>query len=712
MNVSDSPAPLSCLSFSFHRSRRKALPGLCIGLLLCLLSLAPVRALAQGLSDMPTVERIKAEIKGSDPTDTLARQSAIFNYLVSYVDRVKYNRTVTGPFTPEEQKLYDGYRLAAYQLSQDFTKTHTPAEVEAFGHLEGKYEFDSAFYKDWSSRLIGKQSQATYKQAESELGARQKAHVDAEKKMYEDAKRASTAGPGGLSNDPTAVATRRCLELGGGSLACMGKGMGAGFMDLLGFKPEDLTGPGIAGVVLAGLYKNPATTATLGFGPGNVTINGCGKLVSEGHGYTIEKRPGAAFRVNVANEPAPIHLSERQGGGLVGPGPVDVKGSIIVGYHTVTSTLYVNGAPAAGQGYYCNGPCQTTSQVPDYAPKIERCVIGGLAAPPPVRATAPAPPSQAESSGLMGMLTSVINTGEASWPAVPGLRMTGSYEGRMLAEFTPASVIVDCGEAHVRLPYEVQETAEGFAVHVDNASGGAFTLAVAPDGSLHGAGSTTINGRLVSGMKGDDVEFRPHSETCEVGVLQPKQGSGTVMKIAGGGTTAPASSASVGLTASAVAPVTPAAASATAPAASAPGTRVAMRVLITAALTGAPNPMAGQIVYVMRERMDEVLRKMGAPLKEGVTPGQAWLAFATECSKGGVDCAPIFQELKSHFVTTTKLDAAGKATISTQAATTGTYYLFAQVRSANGVLVWDVPANFQPGDNTITLTSANAELIH
>src|SRR5262249_5922542 len=50
-------------------------------------------------NDLPSVERVKAEIKGSDATDSLARQVAVFNYLVSYIDRIKYNRTVRGEFT-------------------------------------------------------------------------------------------------------------------------------------------------------------------------------------------------------------------------------------------------------------------------------------------------------------------------------------------------------------------------------------------------------------------------------------------------------------------------------------------------------------------------------------------------------------------------------------------------------------------------------------
>src|SRR5204862_7220439 len=113
--------------------------------------------------DLPSVERVKADIKGSDPTDALASQVAVFTYLVSYIDRIKYNRTVDGPFTPGEQKMMGAYRLAAYQMSQDYAKTHTPAEAAAFERLHGQYEMNGVFYKDWSTGLIGPQSAAAYK---------------------------------------------------------------------------------------------------------------------------------------------------------------------------------------------------------------------------------------------------------------------------------------------------------------------------------------------------------------------------------------------------------------------------------------------------------------------------------------------------------------------------------------------------------------------
>ena len=40
-------------------------------------------------NDLPSVDRVKAEIKGSDATDTLARQVAVFTYLSEYIKRIK-----------------------------------------------------------------------------------------------------------------------------------------------------------------------------------------------------------------------------------------------------------------------------------------------------------------------------------------------------------------------------------------------------------------------------------------------------------------------------------------------------------------------------------------------------------------------------------------------------------------------------------------------
>ncbi|HEX5285197.1 MAG TPA: hypothetical protein VFW30_13830 [Bryocella sp.] len=47
---------------------------------------------------LPSAQRIESEIKGTDPTDTLARQIAVFEYLQFYVGNIKYARTVRGQF--------------------------------------------------------------------------------------------------------------------------------------------------------------------------------------------------------------------------------------------------------------------------------------------------------------------------------------------------------------------------------------------------------------------------------------------------------------------------------------------------------------------------------------------------------------------------------------------------------------------------------------
>src|SRR5580765_4939939 len=88
--------------------------------LLCLLGSGGL-LLAQAASpdytnDLPSVERVKVEIKGKDPTDTLARQVAVFTYLQTYITRIKTNRTVRGDYTPGEKRMLGLYAAAAYQL--------------------------------------------------------------------------------------------------------------------------------------------------------------------------------------------------------------------------------------------------------------------------------------------------------------------------------------------------------------------------------------------------------------------------------------------------------------------------------------------------------------------------------------------------------------------------------------------------------------------
>src|SRR5579871_459691 len=60
--------------------------------------------------DMPSVAKVESVIQGTDPIDTAARQVTVFDYLVTYIDRVHTNRDVRAPFTTGEGTLIGLYR--------------------------------------------------------------------------------------------------------------------------------------------------------------------------------------------------------------------------------------------------------------------------------------------------------------------------------------------------------------------------------------------------------------------------------------------------------------------------------------------------------------------------------------------------------------------------------------------------------------------------
>jgi hypothetical protein len=307
-------------------------------------------------------------------------------------------------------------------------------------------------------------------------------------------------------------------------------------------------------------------------------------------------------------------------------------------------------------------------------------------------------------------------------PSEPGLRAIGKYSSSsgLLLDFGGDAVTLDCGQAHVKARYTVENRPSQFLINIQN-SGGPFTLAVASDNTLRGSGSTTVNGRLVSGMNGDNVTFTPHSETCNVGSFAPKSAASSSSIAANTPVPPPPTQPVEPVSGAASAAYTPAPGpSSTAPGPSPtantantnapPGARAAMRVAIIADFPSGANPMVGQSVFVMRERIDDVLRKLGIAVPPNSTAGKAMQAFATACRTQ--DCSPVVKGLDSYYITHAKLDSAGKATLSATAAT-GPYFFFALYRTPNGSsLVWDIPTNLHAGDNTITLTPTNAEVIH
>jgi hypothetical protein len=135
-----------------------------------------------------------------------------------------------------------------------------------------------------------------------------------------------------------------------------------------------------------------------------------------------------------------------------------------------------------------------------------------------------------------------------------------------------------------------------------------------------------------------------------------------------------------------------------------------MKLAITTAFPAGANPLIGHVIFLMKERFDEVMRKAGAPIEGGTTPGKALQAFVAACAPPK-DCKSIASATNQFYVGKATVDSTGKATLIAQVPP-GAYFVFGSGRSNNGMLVWDLPTALKVGDNAATLSTANAELVH
>ena len=257
-----------------------------------------------------------------------------------------------------------------------------------------------------------------------------------------------------------------------------------------------------SGVIMNGPYTSGAGM-TVSFGAENVSINGCGKLIPNDHAYTVTKKPNQLL-INVKSAPNSFVFSMGNDGKLSGPGPIDINGQIISGYRRVWMQRYHNGVEVPGDGYWDNQPI--------YEPKTERCTIATFA-------QAPTPPP--DKSPLTGPITSAIETMMPSGPT--GLRMAGHYLGEdgLSLEFAVDAVILDCGAAHVKQSYTVDNASNQILITVKNSTS-PFTVALQPNGTLAGSGSTDVAGRVVTGSSGDALTYAPKNARCAIGTLTPK----------------------------------------------------------------------------------------------------------------------------------------------------------------------------------------------
>jgi hypothetical protein len=363
--------------------------------------------------------------------------------------------------------------------------------------------------------------------------------------------------PKGPSTDHGGIAARKCIAAGRSEMECISEGFSKSFKSLAGGTGLDTLFQQPAGLRLNGTYKSPSGFS-INFDPGTAThpataTFGCGKIQPITGGYEFSFKDGV-ISARIPNQPAPIPVTLSSATRLTGPAQAVVEGQIIVGWtngggggtqayagggsHTEThmesrSIDYGeahNGSYNAtdiqqnGMEYSVNTPVTTTTYdepaatprrpsgpSPIFAPRTEHCTIGSLASTGPT-------------SGPTGVadVLSVLGGSDTKKPLVPpGVRLVGNYKGAgdLSVEFRSDVAIIDCGEVQVAGTYTMEPAGRDFAIHINAAQ--PIALTYHPDGSLSGPASIHINGRVMTGMTGNQYNYAPSSATCSMSTLRP-----------------------------------------------------------------------------------------------------------------------------------------------------------------------------------------------
>jgi hypothetical protein len=474
---------------------------------------------ASYLAGMPSVDTVKRLIQGSDPTDTLARQVAIFNSLLTLIRRMGLAPgRRSGDTTAQEYAQINTYTAAATQITSDFGKNHKPDEVSAFMSSENKYEDDASLRTEMFQKLFTNAFLGPYAKVDQADKAAYQAYLNQQHAQNAPSQNPPPApvasnSPSRLTKDET-----RCLEFGGSKSDCIGANdaLLSGLAGVFGGSTNLPAQP--HGLLINGDYK-AADGMELNFTAGRVvngartygmdaTLSGCGNLISQTLGYSTTPR-GNGYILQLSIGPKPIALTLGPGGQLVGTGATQVAGQVITGYKIVSqSRRYGDGTIVPGS--------VSSEKVPVYGPATASCSFGTFVVVPQTY-------TKVETQATAGFGVSNL-----AGKAIPtGVLMSGVYSAAGAAgapglriEFSVDAVVMDCGEAHVKKSYTLQNSSGGIMIAIANDK--PFTLALQPNGSLAGSGAVTINGRLLSGTDASgNYSFKAISASCTVGTFAP-----------------------------------------------------------------------------------------------------------------------------------------------------------------------------------------------
>lgn len=626
------------------------------------------------LSEMPAVERVNAEIKGSDAMDTAARKAGAFFQLRQIIyDLALSQRRDRNEVTPDEKRLADGYYVAAYYAGQPIEKSLSEQDKPKWVKLQGRYSIDPAFREQLFKQLFSASFRTAYFKATGEMDARVQKRQDDEQKAFKEAQ-----AQGELQAKQRAMegqeerAVARCVASGRPEIECIAETMGKGLSELGG-----IINPSLKKTVPHGLRLNGAFAGngglSIGFHSSFASVD-----CSDGRRddlYTIEMK-GNQLVVTIQNEPKPYALTLTPAGHLAGSGTIAVKGKV-----------------RTGTRHYTDG---TTT--PLYGVETRTCTLGLM--------PSTGQPAAIEVAEVLGGLGSSAT----KTPRPLGLRMNGTYAGQggFSIEFNADTAVVGCAEVAVAHPYTVEKRDNQVVVQIKDAAR-PFLLDLRPDGQLVGSGPIQVNGRVVVGVTSDSskpVAYQPRTASCNIGILTPTQEPPSA---AAAGAAAARQAYIPSASAKPNTPPTPAksnSASSPTTVSSTTGTAVLSVTTGFATQPGVSNPLAGQPAFLLKESFDTILTKGGFQPNPGTSSLQGW---AAACSAGQPICGQAMDRIGPYSAAFVKFDASGKALLP--ALNLGTYYVFSMSRYNDRSIVWNLPVNLKSGQNSVVLDAKNAAWI-
>jgi len=427
------------------------------------------------LKEFPTVDQIMTKLKGTSPQDTAYRQLTALHEFGQMIAALAGQRMAQNQMTADEVRILTNYFNAYTNLAKSTTN---PQDSYA-----GKSDFTASLFTTFNMPTIQQLWQSANKMT-------------------------ATQGTQPLqpTNDPSQIASRRCFELGGTGLQCVGAAMGVGLKQMIGIDLSALTATGKSGLMVLGTFRSSSGLA-FDFSDSGLDISNCGKMVQGGHSYTINAS-GGKYVINVGNQPQSFVITLGTDGKAAGPAAEDITGQQVTGYEVTTNVK--TGAEVG--------------RTPIYGPITVHCNIGALAPGPAVAVDAGLPSSSG--SPVLSALGSVLGTmagesGPAQLSLPPGPRMAGVFTGSggLKIQFNDGNAVIDCAQAHVLAPYDVSLQGGNAVVAVKNGTS-PFNLIVQANGSISGSGTTTVNGKLMTAMDDNaNPIFAPTSASCPVGTL-------------------------------------------------------------------------------------------------------------------------------------------------------------------------------------------------